>query len=113
MDDAQVVVPQNLAVAANYDCYRCITAADRQPARAVGPRGAGGGAAPRARRGVGAPARVRAVHHQYTLAEITAQLDGFKEEIMDIMADAPVIEPSPALVHLDAVTGREHESVTR
>ena len=27
MDDAQVVVPQNLAVAANYDCYRCITAA--------------------------------------------------------------------------------------
>ena len=27
MDDAQVVVPQNLAVAANYDCYQCITAA--------------------------------------------------------------------------------------
>ena len=27
MDDAQVVVPQNLAVAANYDCYSCITAA--------------------------------------------------------------------------------------
>ena len=27
MDDAQVVVPQNLAVAANYECYRCITAA--------------------------------------------------------------------------------------
>ena len=27
MDDAHVVVPQNLAVAANYDCYRCITAA--------------------------------------------------------------------------------------
>ena len=27
MDDARVVVPQNLAVAANYDCYQCITAA--------------------------------------------------------------------------------------
>ena len=27
MDDAHVVVPQNLAVAANYECYRCITAA--------------------------------------------------------------------------------------
>ena len=27
MDDAQVIVPQNLAVAANYDCYQCITAA--------------------------------------------------------------------------------------
>ncbi|MBA2956188.1 hypothetical protein GON03_17750 [Nocardioides sp. MAH-18] len=27
MDDARVIVPQNLAVAANYDCYRCITAA--------------------------------------------------------------------------------------
>jgi putative peptide zinc metalloprotease protein len=27
MDNARVVVPQNLAVAANYDCYRCITAA--------------------------------------------------------------------------------------
>lgn len=27
VDDAQVVVPQNLAVAANYDCHDCITAA--------------------------------------------------------------------------------------
>jgi putative peptide zinc metalloprotease protein len=27
MDNARVVVPQNIAVAANYDCYRCITAA--------------------------------------------------------------------------------------
>jgi putative peptide zinc metalloprotease protein len=27
MDDAQVIVPQNLAVAASYDCYDCITAA--------------------------------------------------------------------------------------
>jgi putative peptide zinc metalloprotease protein len=27
MDNAQVVVPQNLAVAANYDCTRCVTAA--------------------------------------------------------------------------------------
>jgi putative peptide zinc metalloprotease protein len=27
MDNAQVIVPQNLAVAANYDCTRCITAA--------------------------------------------------------------------------------------
>ena len=42
--DAQVVAPQNLAVAANYDCYECITAAiaSRGPG-AVGPGDAGRG----------------------------------------------------------------------
>ena len=38
MDDASVVVPQNLAVAANYDCYRCITAAIARAARGVSAR---------------------------------------------------------------------------
>ena len=45
MDDAQVVVPQNLAVSANYDCYELHHRRHRQPARAVGPGRAGGGGA--------------------------------------------------------------------
>ncbi len=63
MDDARVVVPQNLSVAANYDCYRCITAAHRQPARAVRGEDAGTAAAAGARRGLGSPDRVRESHH--------------------------------------------------
>ena len=55
MDDAHVVVPQNLAVAANYDCYRCITAAiASQLVLSVDGRARGGGAAgARARCGAG------------------------------------------------------------
>ena len=43
MDDAQVVVPQNLAVSANYDCYRCITAAIASQLVLSVHGGAGGG----------------------------------------------------------------------
>jgi putative peptide zinc metalloprotease protein len=94
MDDAQVVVPQNLAVAANYQCYRCITAAiasqlvlsvedtpGHEQLLALG-----------------------AVWNRliefgqaitsYSLAEISAQLEGFKAEIMAILDEAPPVEPS-------------------
>ena len=92
MDDAQVVVPQNLAVAANYDCYQCITAAiasqlvlsvqtepGEEDLRALGE-----------------------VWNQllqfasgitsYTLVEITEQLESFKSQIVDILMSAP---PAP------------------
>ena len=52
MDDAQVVVPQNLAVAANYECYRCITAALASQLVLSVSGDAGRGAAALARRGL-------------------------------------------------------------
>jgi putative peptide zinc metalloprotease protein len=91
MDDAQVVVPQNLAVAANYDCYRCITAAiasqlvlsvDEEP-------------------GEGQLQALAAVWDElaefaqsitsYTLTEVIAQLEAVKAEIVTIMDEAPVL----------------------
>lgn len=92
MDDAHVVVPQNLAVAANYDCYQCITAAiasqlvlsvEQEPGeedlRALGE-----------------------VWNQllqfanaistYSLVEITQQLESFKTQIVDILMSAPPAE---------------------
>jgi putative peptide zinc metalloprotease protein len=89
LDDAHVVIPQNLAVAANYDCYSCITAAvasqlvlsvERDPGeedlRALG-----------------------AVWDQllqlgnsitsYSLTEITAKLDDIKRQIVAILDEAP------------------------
>ena len=61
MDDAQVVVPQNLAVAANYDCYRCITAAIANQLVLSVERDAGGGGPAGPRRGVDRADAVRAV----------------------------------------------------
>ena len=96
MDDAQVVVPQNLAVAANYQCYRCITAAiANQLVLSVG----------------NTPGQEQlfalgAVWNHliefgqsitsYSLAEISAQLEEFKAEIIAILDEAPPVEPSTA-----------------
>ena len=63
MDDAQVVVPQNLAVAANYECYRCITAAIASQLVLSVEETPGRGAAARPRRGLGPADRVRPEHH--------------------------------------------------
>ena len=85
MDDAQVVVPQNLAVAANYECYRCITAAiANQLVLSV--------------QETPGEEQLLALGEvwdrltefgksitTYSLAEIAAQLDGFKAEIMAIL----------------------------
>ena len=95
-EDAQVVVPQNLAVAANYDCYQCITAAvanqlvltvpgepDEEQLRALA------GVWNRLiefGRGISA----------YSLAEITDQLETFKSEIITILGGAPVIATAPS-----------------
>jgi putative peptide zinc metalloprotease protein len=95
MDDARVVVPQNLAVAANYDCYRCITAAIANQLVLSVP---------------GEPGEeqlhaLAAVWNELvlfaqgitsrTLTEITDQLEAFKAEIVQILATAPPVEPAP------------------
>jgi putative peptide zinc metalloprotease protein len=95
MDDAQVVVPQNLAVAANYDCYECITAAIASQLVLSIP---------------GEPGEEQLLElaavwdrltefagsiHTYTLTEITEQLEAFKDEITAILVEAPPVEVVP------------------
>ena len=91
MDDAQVVVPQNLAVAANYDCYRCITAAiASQLVLSV-----------QATPGEEQLLALAEVWDRLTefgkgitklsLSEISAQLDVFKGEITEILLAAPPV----------------------
>jgi putative peptide zinc metalloprotease protein len=92
MDDAQVVVPQNLAVAANYECYRCITAAlasqlvlsvqdtpGEEQLLALGDVW-------------NRLAQFGQAITTYSLTEISAQLEAFKEEIVAILGDAPPVE---------------------
>ena len=94
MDDAQVVVPQNLAVAANYECYRCITAAiasqlvlsvqetpGEEQLLALGK----------------VWNRLTAFGQSITtqsLSEISAQLASFQTEIAEILGGAPPVVPS-------------------
>ena len=91
MDDAQVVIPQNLAVAANYDCYRCITAAiASQLVLSV-----------QATPGEEQLLALAEVWNRLTefgkgitklsLSEISAQLDVFKGEITEILLAAPPV----------------------
>jgi putative peptide zinc metalloprotease protein len=96
MDNAHVVAPQNLAVAANYDCYRCITAAiasqlilsvDTEPGEEE----------------LVALADVwsRLVQFarnitSYSLTQVAAQLETFKAEIVAILDEAAVVQPEPS-----------------
>jgi putative peptide zinc metalloprotease protein len=93
MDDAHVVVPQNLAVAANYKCFQCITAAiasqlvlsvDDDPGKeqllALGDVW-------------GRLAHFGRTITSYTLAQISTQLDTFKAEIVAILDTAPPVVP--------------------
>ena len=93
MDDAHVVVPQNLAVAANYECYRCITAAiASQLVLSVEDTP-----------GQEQLLALVEVWNQltefgqnitaYSLTEISAQLDEFKAEIVAILGEAPPVVP--------------------
>jgi putative peptide zinc metalloprotease protein len=96
MDDAQVVVPQNLAVAANYDCHSCITAAiASQLVLSVADEPG--------------EDQLRALDQVWnelvvfaqgiasnTVTEIIDQLEAFKAEIIEILADAPPVEPAPS-----------------
>ncbi|MDO9495312.1 MAG: hypothetical protein Q7J48_06395, partial [Nocardioides sp.] len=96
MDDAQVVVPQNLAVAANYDCLRCITAAIAS--QLVLSVGAEPGEDKLLRLGEvwGRLTQFARNITSYSLTEITAMLDGFQAEIVAIMYGAPPLEAGPS-----------------
>jgi putative peptide zinc metalloprotease protein len=89
MDDAQVVVPQNLAVSANYDCYRCITAAiasqlvlsvteeaGEEDLRALGEVW-------------GRLIEFAQEIYTHSLTEIIAELDAAKAEIVAFLGSAP------------------------
>lgn len=97
MDDAQVIVPQNLSVAANYQCHRCITAAiasqlvltvgeepDATDLRALGE----------------VWDRLHALAADitsYSLEQIRAELEAVKAEIVAILGETPPLpEPSEA-----------------
>jgi putative peptide zinc metalloprotease protein len=92
MDDAHVIVPQNLAVSANYDCYQCITAAiasqlvlsvEEQPGQAE-------------------LLSLDAVWNDiiafansitaYTITQITDTLEAFQAEIVAILQEAPAVQ---------------------
>ena len=98
MDDAHVVVPQNLAVAANYECYRCITAAiASQLVLSV----ADTPGEEKLHALVDVWDRLLAFGQSitaYSLSEISAQFDAFKAEIIAILDAAPPTSPgtSPA-----------------
>ena len=111
MDDARVVVPQNLAVSANYDCYRCITAAiasqlvlslEEEPGEeellALGEVWT-------------RLAEFAEAITTFSLTEITAQLESFKAEIVGILGEAPPVDaaaaptPSPTESAVPGATG--------
>jgi putative peptide zinc metalloprotease protein len=106
-DDAQVVVPQNLAVAANYDCYRCITAAvasqlvlsvqqdpGQEDLRALGEVW-------------NQLQQFARTITSYTLTEITAQLDVFKAQIVAILMNAPPVESVPSAATMATTAASE------
>jgi putative peptide zinc metalloprotease protein len=92
MDDASVVVPQNLAVAANYDCYRCITAAIAS--QLVLSMGDEPGEEQLLALGE-VWARLTQFAREitsYSLTEISVRLEKFKGEIVAILGEAPPVE---------------------
>ncbi|GAB7005442.1 hypothetical protein JCM18899A_29150 [Nocardioides sp. AN3] len=94
MDDAHVVVPQNLAVAANYDCYKCITAAVASQL-VLSVEHAPGDEQLLALASVWN--RLLTFGQSITsssLDQISTQLQVFKEEITAILAAAPAVSPS-------------------
>ena len=112
MDDAQVVVPQNLAVSANYDCYRCITAAiasqlvlsvteepGEEDLRALG------------------EVWSRLIEfaqeiHTHSLTEIIAELDAAKAEIVAILGSAPTTAQANTSSGSSSATGDEGTDTT-
>jgi putative peptide zinc metalloprotease protein len=94
MDDAQVVVPQNLAVSANYDCYRCITASLASQL-VLSVQEAPGEEDLRSLSEVWS----RLIEFaqgitSHSLTEIIAQLDAAKAAIVAILGEAPTVQAS-------------------
>lgn len=104
MDDARVVAPQNLAVAANYDCYTCITVAiaNQLVLSVVDEPGE------EQLRALAAVWNELVLFGQgiasNTVTEITETLEAVKAEIIEILADAPPVVPSPSGSPTDAPT---------
>jgi putative peptide zinc metalloprotease protein len=97
MDDANVVVPQNLAVAANYDCYRCITAAVASQL-VLSVHGEPGQEDLRLLAAVwDRLIQFAQTITSYTLTQVAASLEAFKAEIVGILEEAPAVEPQPNL----------------
>jgi putative peptide zinc metalloprotease protein len=95
MDDAQVVVPQNLAVAANYDCYQCITAAIASQLVLSVEEGPGEEDLLALGQVWNQLLQLANGISSYTLVEITEQLESFKAQIVDILMSAPPAEVAP------------------
>jgi putative peptide zinc metalloprotease protein len=92
MDDAQVVVPQNLAVAANYQCYQCITAALASQL-VLSVQDTPGEEQLLALAEVwDRLAQFGQAITTYSLSEISAQLETFKDEIVAILGEAPPVD---------------------
>ncbi|MGH3307944.1 MAG: hypothetical protein ACRDOX_09670, partial [Nocardioides sp.] len=91
MDDAQVVVPQNLAVAANYECYRCITAA--LASQLVLSVEETPGEEQLLALGAVWSQLIEFGQHitAYSLVEIATMLEEFKADIVAILHDAPPV----------------------
>ena len=112
MDDAQVVVPQNLAVSANYDCYGCITAAIANQL-VLSVQGEPGEEELLALGEVWS----RLIEFaqgitSHSLTEITAQLEAAKAEIIAILGDAPAIGSSGSTSSTSAGDGGDTGSTT-
>jgi putative peptide zinc metalloprotease protein len=96
MDDAQVIVPQNLAVAANYQCYQCITVAIANQL-VLSVQGEPGEEQLLALGEVwNRLLRFASTITSYSLTEITEQLESFKSEITAIVMDAPPVQSAPS-----------------
>ena len=94
MDDAQVVVPQNLAVSANYDCYQCITAAIASQL-VLSVQEAPGEEELLALGEVWSQLIAFAsTIASRSLTDITEQLEAAKARIIEILGEAPTVDPS-------------------
>ena len=111
MDDAHVVVPQNLAVAANYDCYRCITAAiANQLVLSLGDEPGEEELLALADVWTRLTQFAREIT-SYSLTEITTRLEEFKGEIITILGEAPPIEDARSATQ-DATTATPGSGAT-
>jgi putative peptide zinc metalloprotease protein len=93
LDDAQVVVPQNLAVAANYDCYRCITAAIASQLVLSVQEEPGEEELLALSQIWNQLVAFASTMTSYSVSEITEQLEGFKAQIVAILDGAPILTP--------------------
>ena len=94
MDGAKVVVPQNLAVSANYDCYLCITAAIASQL-VLSVSGEPGEEELLALSEVWNRILEFATEiTSYSVTEIMEQLESFQSEIVSILGEVPVLTPS-------------------